>query len=220
MSQHLYNIKMFREAVKSVARNQYFYVDIGASIATGDLMTALARSTSLPAVTHGVLDVPFRGLNMRITDRPEFPEWTVTYLCTEDHALRSAHIAWMHKAYNASAQRNFAHAEYKIDTAVLYHLSANHSDVYSYKFFGLFPSAVGEMGVAQEGGEVMQFDVTYSYDLFINGLGSSANTADATIGSSAAVDLAGKVDSAAAELGTTFVKKMGDILGFKLGSSK
>lgn len=167
MAQHRYNLKTFRDGLSSVARNQYFYVDIGQTIGEGDTLTALARSTTLPAITHGVLDVAFRGLNMRIADRPEFPEWTVTYLCTEDHALRNAHIKWMHQAYDVSDQVNKAHRNYKRDETTLYHLTSDHVDAFSYKFFGLFPSAVGEMALAQEGGEVMQFDVTYSYDNFL-----------------------------------------------------
>lgn len=202
MAKYAYTLKNFRDAVKSVARNQYFYIDIGSGKTghDGNNMTSLARTTTLPAITVGVIDVPFRGLNMRIADKPEFPEWTVTYLCTEDHALRINHIHWMNQVYNTTQNRNYAHEEYKIDTAKVYHLSSNHQTVYGYKFFGLFPSAVGEMSLAQEGGEAMQFDVTYSYDYFVDGPADGIDNTDGTFLSSNEA-LAGAVASASAELG-------------------
>lgn len=215
MGNYGYNLKQFRESVKSVARNQYFYVEINSpKTGHGGLdITALARTTSLPAVTIGVIDVPFRGLNMRIADKPEFPEWTVTYLCTEDHALRTNHIRWMNQIYNTTQSRNYAHEEYKVDTAKVYHLSANHKSVYGYKFFGLFPSAVGEMSLAQEGGEAMQFDVTYSYDYFVDGPADGVNNTTGLFPDSTNA-LSAKVDAAAAELGITNITS-----GLKLGTS-
>jgi hypothetical protein len=203
MANRRYNLKEFRTGLSSVARNQYFYIDLGSTIQApgGSLATsALARSTTLPAVTHGVLDVPYRGLNIRITDKPEFPEWTVTYLCTEDHELRHAHIAWMKKAYDVTGQENKIHSNYKVDDVQLYHLNSAHQDIYGYKFFGMFPSAVGDMTVAQEGGEVMQFDVTYSYDYFLTAKGEGVRDLSGVLGDDikgiiAKTGLGGIVDS-------------------------
>jgi hypothetical protein len=170
-----YNLANFRESIKHVGRSQYFKVILpsewSGDSTGGNVATALARSTSLPAVTHGTLEVPFRGLMMKIADRSEFAEWTVTYLCTEDHILRQNHIAWMHSAYIPSAQVNTRHEIYKTDEVIVYHLDSEHTPIYGYKFFGLFPSSVGEMSVTQEGGEFLTFDVTYTFDTFESGMG-------------------------------------------------
>lgn len=169
-----FNLNQFRSTVKSVARSQYFTVDIPR---VGDLnvVTALARSTSLPAITRTAQDVAFRGLNMRITGVPEFPEWTVSYLCTEDHSARQAHIEWQELQYDTPSLTTNVHANYKDDEVKVFHLNGRHQDVFSYRFFGMFPTQVGEMQVAQEGGDLMTFDVTYSYDYFLQGVGSAAN---------------------------------------------
>jgi len=212
MAQRNYNLKQFRTGLTSVARSQYFYVDMGDTIGDSTATTALARSTTLPAITHGVIDVPFRGLNMRITDRPEFPEWTVTYLCTEDHNLRNSHIAWMNKQYNVTGLENRKHSNYKVDDVKLFHLTSTHTDAFGYRFYGMFPSAVGEMSVAQEGGEVLQFDVTYSYDFFLTAPGEGVNGLAGIDFEDQASGIAAAIDSGL-EAFKGFIKKASDILG-------
>jgi len=161
-----FNLSAFRKNVHSIARNQYFQVRIP-QVGNSEVITALARETSLPAMTQGTLSVAYRGLNMKIVDKPDFPDWSVTFLCDEAHALRNILLKWMEKAYSVQSLRNEAHNEYKRDGLSVSQLSAKLENTATCTFYGAFPSSVGEVALSQEGGSVETFVVTFANDYYV-----------------------------------------------------
>jgi hypothetical protein len=160
-----FNLATFRQRVHSIARNQYFVVRIP-QVGEHEVITALARSTSIPAVTHGTLPITYKGMEMKISDRPTFDDWTVSFLCDEAHGLRNTFIKWMSLAYNTQNLRSLPHNEYKQDGLSVSQLAADGAITTTVVFVGAFPSSVGEIAVSQDGGELSTFDVTFTYDQF------------------------------------------------------
>ena len=171
-----FNLAKFRTTVASIARTQYFKVDIDDSNMSSDKLTAWARSTTLPSKEHETLNVPFRGLDMKIDSKPTFAPWTVTFLADEAHTLRNTFAKWMAEAYNITNLENVSHTVYKSDAVRAYQLDSKGKEQVGFHLFGAFPSTVGQIDVNQEGGAVQTFDVTFTYDYFIMGKGTQIPT--------------------------------------------
>lgn len=161
-----FNLTTFRRQVHSIARNQYFIVRIP-QVGNEDIITAMARSTTLPAVSHGTADVAYRGLNMKIDTQPEFSPWSVTFLCDEAHALRNVFLKWTELAFSTQTLQNLNHNDYKFDGVSVSQLAADKQITSTCIFIGAWPTEVGEISFAQAGGEVEEFSVTFTYDYFV-----------------------------------------------------
>ena len=164
-----FNLATFREKVHHIGRTQYFEISVPDIMADYSVLTALCRSTSMPAKTHETIDVFYRGLPMRIDGRATFEAWTVTFLSDEAQQLRNAFMMWMEIAYNVSQLENRTHKAYKVDNVVVRKLASNKDIVNQINFFGMWPTSVGQIELNQEGGAVEQFEVTFTYDFWLMG---------------------------------------------------
>jgi hypothetical protein len=161
-----FNLSTFRRKVHSIGRNQYFAVRIP-QVGDEETITAMARTTTLPAMNHSSLPVWYRGLAMKIDNRPEFTEWNVNFLCDEAHGFRNVFLKWMASAYSVQTLTNVAHNVYKKDGLSVSQLASDGSITSTAIFMGAFPTNVGEINLSQEGGEVETFQVTFTYDYYL-----------------------------------------------------
>lgn len=161
-----FNLATFRQKVHSIGRSQYFLVRIP-QVADAETVTALARSTQIPQMNHETADVFYRGLAMKIDTRPTFDTWTVRFLCDEPHGIRNVFNKWMEKAYSIQTLRNMGHNDYKKDGLSVSQLAANKAVMTTYTFYGAWPTTVGTIELSQENAGVIEFDVTFTYDYFI-----------------------------------------------------
>jgi hypothetical protein len=170
-----WNLNNFRTNVKAIALNQYFMIEIPE---VGDVqkITALARTTDLPAMVHETTGVPYRGLDMKIQTKVTFSDWNVTFLCEQDHDLRTKMLTWQAKMYKLDSAANRPHDEYKVDNVSVSKVGYDGAVIpkTTCKFFGLFPSSVGPVSLDQAGGTPDTFDVTFTYDYFVPADGSIA----------------------------------------------
>ena len=176
-----FNLLDFRRKISAVALNQYYIVNIPqiGDIAT---MTALSRTTEMPAFTKNVLEVPFRGIPMKIEGSPTYSEWTVSFLADQAHSARHAFLKWMELAYNVLTLSNFGHNEYKVDGVSVSQLAYNKQVTSTCIFYGIWPSSVGAISLDQQGGGVEMFDVTFSYDFWVmNSIDGDVNDSNVTI---------------------------------------
>jgi len=161
-----FNLSTFRRKVHSIGRNQYFIVRVP-QVGDEETVTAMARSTTLPAKQHETLDVFYRGLSMKIDSRPTFAEWNVTFLCDEAHGFRNVFLKWTESAYNVQTLTNLSHNEYKRDGISVSQLASNNSLTSTAIFMGAWPTTVGEIELNQEGGAIETFQVTFTYDYYV-----------------------------------------------------
>ena len=111
-----WNLANFRKNIPAVALNQYFEISIDGIAGHDDQrLTALARTTELPAMQHETLGVPYRALEMKIETKVTFTDWNVTFLCEQEHDLRTRLLEIQAQMYKLDSASNEPHDVYKFD---------------------------------------------------------------------------------------------------------
>jgi hypothetical protein len=196
-----WNLIDFRKNVHSIARKQYFAVEIPTLTADTTFLTAIAMSTSLPARTQEALDVFYRGMPMKIDGKATFEPWNVTFLMDEIQTIRNALLVWQDSAYQVSALTNAPHNSYKVDNVNVYQLDLQRETAVKVNFAGMWPTTVGEIELSQEGG-IEQCQATFTYDYWgLDKVGSAANgNASAPIAQK--LDAFGKLQNVLSKVGS------------------
>jgi hypothetical protein len=161
-----FNLSTFRRKVHSIGRQQYFVVRIP-QVGDEETITAMARETTIPAMTHSTADVWYKGLSMKVVMKPEFQPWTVLFLCDEAHGFRNVFLKWMEKAYGIQTLTNQGHNDYKVDGVSVSQLSSQGEVTSTATFYGVMPTGVTEIQLNQEGSALETFTVTFSYDYYL-----------------------------------------------------
>ena len=129
--------------------------------------TFLVKAANLPASTIGVVEVPFRGRQLKIAGDRTFEPWTVTIMNEESMQLREHFERWAeHMQYN---QFNFQRAETIADyqaSAVVDHLDRQGGSNGSYRFEGIWPSNISAIDLAWDSNDTaeeytVEFQVQY-----------------------------------------------------------
>ena len=127
----------------------------------------LIKAANLPASTLGVIDVPFRGRNLKIAGDRTFDPWTITVINETDFSIRNAFERWMNLINkNQDAAGKINPSEYQTD-AYIYQLGrANHDNkgkesenipvLKTYKFYGVFPSSVSAIDVSYDSSDTIE----------------------------------------------------------------
>jgi hypothetical protein len=162
-----FNLHTFRQTIGDPGRPYLFLVNIP-SIANDTIVTAMARSTTLPGYTIGTTPIAFQGVNIKIGTTPEFADWTVNFLCDEAHELRRIIMAWQAVIYDIGPGTTGHSNEYKSDRLGVAQLARTGAKVCTYNMVGAFPRTVGDIAVGHDqNAAIEQFDVTFSYDYFV-----------------------------------------------------
>lgn len=162
-----FNLHSFRQLIGDPGRPYLFLVQIP-QIGRDTIVTAMARSTTLPAYNIGSVPIPFQGVNIKLGTTPEYADWTVSFLCDEAHELRRAFMSWQAIVYDIGVGETGHSNEYKSDQVGVAQLARNGQIMAAYNLVGTFPKTVGDITVGHDqNAAVEQFDVTFSYDYFI-----------------------------------------------------
>ena len=128
----------------------------------------LATAAQLPAFTLGEVAVPFRGRNIYVAgDRPEFQEWTTTFLNDSDFMIRNAMERW-NNGINDFANNTgvTAAADYQTDLFVE-QLDRDDTVLKSYIFRSAYPTGIAAIDLtSEEAGALETFEVTWRYQHF------------------------------------------------------
>jgi len=162
-----FNLFDFRRTIGDPARPYLFLIHIP-EIGTQTVTTAMARSADLPAYTLGSVPIAFQGVNIKLGGTPEFPDWTVSFLCDEAHELRRLFFKWQTIAYDIGTGLLGHSNTYKSDQVGVAQLARNGERVAQYGLVGAWPKSVGQITVGHDQqGDVEKFEVIFSYDYFI-----------------------------------------------------
>tara|TARA_B100001996_G_scaffold144861_1_gene110240 strand:+ start:1998 stop:2651 length:654 start_codon:yes stop_codon:yes gene_type:complete len=130
----------------------------------------MVKAANLPASNINVIDVPFRGRNLKIAGDRTFDVWTITVINDTSFELRNAFELWMNginKHDNATGETT--PNDYQTD-AVVYQLGRNAASgttsttggtiaaptgdklpiLKSYKFHGIFPTNVSAIELSYD----------------------------------------------------------------------
>ena len=140
------------------------YAQVGGEI---EDLAFLCQGTSIPAMTVGTVNVPFRGRNIKIAGDRSFEEWTVTVYNDTNFKLRNAFERWQNGINNMSDNEGLTNpVDYQVD-AFIDHLDRNGNTVKSYTLRGAFPTSVGEIELDYEEKTAIEtFPVNFSYQFF------------------------------------------------------
>ena len=128
----------------------------------------LIKAAVLPASNLGIIDVPFRGRNLKIAGDRTFDPWTITVINERDFNIRTAFERWMNiinkHEDNAGLIDPFA---YQRDALVkqLGRAGLNGNVPVSdptlpvlkqYKFYGVFPTAVSDISLSYDSSDTIE----------------------------------------------------------------
>jgi len=140
------------------------YAQVGGE--TEDL-AFLCRSTKLPAMNVGVVEVPFRGRKIYIGGDRTFDEWSIQVLNDTNFKLRNAFERWQNGINNMSDNEGLTNpADYQVD-AFVDQLDRNGATIKSYTLRGAHPTSIAAIPLAYDtNNAIEEFDVTFAYQYF------------------------------------------------------
>ena len=140
------------------------YAQVGGEI---EDLAFLCQATSIPAMNMGLVNVPFRGRNIKIAGDRTFDEWSVTCYNDTNFKLRNAFERWQNGINNMSDNEGLSNpVDYQVD-AFIDHLDRNGNTVKSYTLRGAFPTSIGEIQLDyEEKTSIEVFPVVFNYQFF------------------------------------------------------
>ena len=136
--------------------------------ALSDKTRFLVKAANLPASTLGVIDVPFRGRNLKIAGDRTFDPWTITVINDKDFSIRTAFERWMNlinKHEDAAGKIN--PSDYQKDVYVTQFGRAETTGttptsavpipvLKQYKFYGVFPTSVSAIDLSYDSSDTIE----------------------------------------------------------------
>jgi len=140
------------------------YAQVGGEI---EDLAFLCRGAALPPSVLGLVEIPFRGRNIKIAGDRTVDSWTITVLNDTNFKLRNAFERWQNGINNMSDNEGLTNpVDYQVD-AFVDHLDRNGNTVKSYTLRGVFPTVVSEVELTyDEQTSIEQFEVTFNYQYF------------------------------------------------------
>ena len=140
------------------------YAQVGGEI---EDLAFLCRATTIPDMTIGIVNVPFRGRNIKIAGDRTIAEWSVTAYNDTNFKLRNAFERWQNGINNMTYNEGLTNpVDYQVD-AFVDHLDRNGNTIKSYTLRGAFPTALSAIDLSyDEATAIEQFDVTFNYQYF------------------------------------------------------
>ena len=140
------------------------YAQVGGEI---EDLAFLCRSTKIPAMNVGVVEVPFRGRKIYIGGDRTFDEWSIQVLNDTNFKLRNAFERWMNGINNATDGEGLTNpADYQVD-AFVDQLDRNGATIKSYTLRGVFPTEIAAIELAYDQNDAIEeFGVTFAYQYF------------------------------------------------------
>ena len=141
-----------------------------------ELSRFMIKTANLPASTVGVIDVPFRGRNLKIAGDRTFDVWTITIINDIDFTIRTAFEKWMNAINKHDDNTGLINpAQYQRDAIVKQFgrssVSSANSDVTNptitgpgdsipvlkaYKFYGIFPTSVSAIDLSYDSADTIE----------------------------------------------------------------
>lgn len=128
----------------------------------------LVKAANLPASTLSVIDIPFRGRNLKIAGDRTFDPWTITVINDTDFQIRNAFERWMNfinKHEDNSGQTDPLTYQRNMKVHQLGRASVSGVDMKSggdmeklktYEFYGTFPTSISAIDLSYDSTDVIQ----------------------------------------------------------------
>ena len=168
-----FSISDFRSALAGGVHANLFTVSLGATPAGVSLPNfgTLCKAGAVPALTLGIIEVPFRGRRTKIPGDRSFGEWTATFMNSADQSIRAGFEAWTQyiasNDYTTSVISTKTSTDYKSIITVS-QLKDDGNVLKSYALQNAFPSDVSAIELSYDTVDaVEEFTVTFQYSHFV-----------------------------------------------------
>ena len=140
------------------------YAQVGGEI---EDLAFLCTTAQIPAMNIGLVNVPFRGRQIKIAGDRTFADWSITVLNDTNFKLRNAFERWQNGINNMSDNEGLSNpVDYQVD-AFVDQLDRNGNTLKSYTLRGAFPTEVAAIDLNfGTNDEVETFGVTFQYQYF------------------------------------------------------
>ena len=140
------------------------YAQVGGEI---EDLAFLCTTAQIPAMNVGLVNVPFRGRQIKIAGDRTFGDWSITVLNDTNFKLRNAFERWQSGINNMSDNEGLSNpVDYQVD-AFVDQLDRNGNTLKSYTLRGAFPTEVAAIDLNfGTNDEVETFGVTFQYQYF------------------------------------------------------
>ena len=140
------------------------YAQVGGEI---EDLAFLCTTAQIPAMNVGLVNVPFRGRQIKIAGDRTFADWSITVLNDTNFKLRNAFERWQNGINNMTDNEGLTNpVDYQVDCFVD-HLDRNGNTIKSYTLRGLFPTAISAIDLNyDEAAAVEEFTATFNYQYF------------------------------------------------------
>ena len=140
------------------------YAQVGGEI---EDLAFLCRGAALPPSVLGLVEIPFRGRNIKIAGDRTVDSWTITVLNDTNFKLRNAFERWSNGINNMTDNEGLTNpVDYQVD-AFVDHLDRNGNTIKSYTLRGAYPVSLSEIALDfDEKTEVETFTVEFAYQYF------------------------------------------------------
>ena len=172
----------------------------------------LVKAASLPGSTINVIDIPFRGRNLKIAGDRTFDPWTITVINDTDFSIRNAFEMWMNymnKHEDNSGELNPVNYQrdmkvYQLGKAGMNNMTTNGDMkvLKAYQFYGMFPTSISAIDLSYDSADTIE---EFTVDLQVQWWDAIDSNGSSILGSGAAE--AFTATSTSAEAGITFGAK-------------
>ena len=140
------------------------YAQVGGEI---EDLAFLCTTAQIPAMNVGLVNVPFRGRQIKIAGDRTFADWSITVLNDTDFKLRNAFERWQNGINNMTDNEGLSNpVDYQVD-AFIDQLDRNGNTLKSYTLRGAYPVEVSDIALNYGTvDEVETFGVTFQYQYF------------------------------------------------------
>ena len=132
--------------------------------AAGDveLTSFMCKGAQLPASVTNVIDVPFRGRQLKVAGDRTFEPWTVTIINDTDFAVRDSMERWLNGINNHKANAGLTNpVDYQADL-IVDQLDRDGTAIKTYNFRGAFPVNISNIELNYETVDTIEeFTVEY-----------------------------------------------------------
>jgi hypothetical protein len=185
----IFSISKFRETLGTGARANLFRCFITAPTDLTDpngvfsdqsKFSFLCRSAAIPAMSVGVIEVPFRGRRIKVPGDRTFADWTVTVINDENQHMRRIMDDWMKLIVNPDGEAALRESanDYR-STIQIEHYRGDGSISRIYNLFNAFPTDVSAIDLSYDTTDAIQeFTITFQYTHM--DVGGTSDSGDAT----------------------------------------
>ena len=168
-----FSISDFRTALAGGVHANLFQVSLGAVPAGVTLtnFTTMCKAGAIPALTLGIIEVPFRGRRAKIPGDRSFGEWTATFINDSGQTLRAGFEAWTQyiasNDFTTSAISSKSSTDYK-STITIDQLKDDGTVLKTYALQNAFPSDISAIDLSYDTVDAIEeFTVTFQYSHFV-----------------------------------------------------